>query len=83
MQSPEKDRADDLTFSSDLPAGWTVAAPRETDAEELTALLRRHEKGGRGWPASGEDDVLVEVSAEGQAVRQNIVLRDRNDVIRG
>ena len=83
MQSPEKDRADDLTFSSDLPAGWTVATPRESDADELAALLRRHEKGGRGWPGAGEDDVLVEISAEGQTVRQNIALRDRGDVIRG
>ena len=83
MQTPEKDRADDITFSSDLPTGWSVSIPSDDDVAELTALMRRHEKRARGWAGAGADDVLVEVSVEGQSVRQNIVLRDRDGVIRG
>ena len=49
--------------SAALPDGWSAGAPVEADAPELTALLRRHEKRGRGWAAASEDDLLVEVSA--------------------
>ncbi|MEP7090205.1 MAG: N-acetyltransferase [Nocardioidaceae bacterium] len=67
----------------DLPRGWTVAAPAAEDATELTELLRRHEKRGRGWAGSSEDDLLVEVSARGSLTRENVVLRDDARVIRG
>src|SRR5690606_30063428 len=36
----------------------------------------------RGWPASGEDDVLVEVSERGLAMRENLVVRDPEGHIR-
>ncbi len=66
-----------------LPDGWTSARPDEDDAGELTDLLRRHEKRGRGWPGASEDDLLVEVSARGYLTRENVVVRDGDDVIRG
>ena len=77
------DRSDDFTFSSDLPAGWSVSTPDEADAGDLTELLRRHEKHARGWASSSEEDILVEVSAKGAALRENIVLRDARGVLRG
>ncbi len=83
MISPSKDRSDDPTYLSDLPAGWTVGTPDESDAPELAELLRRHEKHARGWASSSEDDVLVEISAAGSMVRENLVLVDADGVIRG
>ncbi len=78
-----KDESRDLIYTPELPDGWRASAPDEADAAELTALLRRHEEHGRGWPGASEDDVLVEVSARGYLTRDNIVLRDPEGAIRG
>ena len=75
----ESDPADALPDDPGLPAGWVVEAPDGDDAatvDRLTELLRDHERAGRGWAASGEDDVRVEVSERGLAMRENIVVRD-------
>ncbi|MGZ4436435.1 MAG: GNAT family N-acetyltransferase [Nocardioidaceae bacterium] len=72
-----------VVTAEDLPSGWTVGAPDETDAAELTDLLRAHERSGRGWAGASEDDLLVEVSARGYMTRENVVLRDGEGVIRG
>jgi GNAT superfamily N-acetyltransferase len=48
----------------------------------LTELLRAHERQGRGWAASGKEDVLVEVSAHGLRTRENVVVRDEAGQIR-
>ena len=66
-----------------LPEGWSAQRPDEDDAAELTELLRRHEKRGRGWAGASEDDLLVEVSAQGYLTRENIILRDGDGRIRG
>jgi GNAT superfamily N-acetyltransferase len=64
-----------------LPADWSVDVPDpDADLERLTALLRDHERHGRGWPGADEDDVLVEVT--GLATRQNVVIRDGAGLIR-
>ncbi|MGN6131848.1 MAG: GNAT family N-acetyltransferase [Nocardioidaceae bacterium] len=78
-----KDESRDLIYTPELPDGWTASAPDESDAAELTQLLRRHEEHGRGWPGATEDDLLVEVSVRGYLTRDNIVLRDAEGVIRG
>jgi ribosomal protein S18 acetylase RimI-like enzyme len=65
------------------PDGWSVEEPDETDALELTRLLRAHERHARGWAGASEDDVLVEVSSRGYLTRDNIVLRDPDGRIRG
>lgn len=83
MISTGEDRKDANLPELDLPDGWSAAVPDEDDAAELTALLRRHEEVGRGWPGSTKDDVLVEVGAKGQIVRENVVLRDPEGKIRG
>jgi mycothiol synthase len=67
----------------ELPPGWTACPPDESDAAELTELLRRHEEQGRGWAGATEDDLLVEVSPRGYQTRENIVLRDPDGKIRG
>jgi ribosomal protein S18 acetylase RimI-like enzyme len=82
VTSPSLNRSDDPSYLSDLPGGWSVGTPDESDAAELTALLRRHEKRARGWASAGEDDVLVEISEAGAAVRQNIALKDPAGAIR-
>ncbi len=64
-----------------LPAGWTIETPDPSDRftlARLTQLLRDHERSGRGWAASGVDDVLVEVSEAGLRTRENVVVRDRD-----
>ena len=81
----ESDPSDALPDDPGLPEGWTAEAPDGTDAatvERLTALLRAHERAGRGWAGSGEDDVLVEVSEHGLAMRENLVVRDPDGEIR-
>ncbi len=75
--------SEDPTYTSDLPAGWSATTPDEADAAELAELLRRHEKHARGWASASEDDILVEVSAKGAMVRDNIMLRDDKGVARG
>ncbi|RYB95744.1 GNAT family N-acetyltransferase [Nocardioides oleivorans] len=68
-----------------LPAGWHADAPDGADratVERLTELLRGHERAGRGWAGAGEDDVLVEVSDHGLAMRENLVVRDPDGRIR-
>ncbi|HJR38873.1 MAG TPA: hypothetical protein VJ819_10880, partial [Nocardioidaceae bacterium] len=83
MISTSEDRSDEPTYTSDLPAGWSVSTPTEADAGELTELLRRHEKHARGSASSSEDDVLVEISAAGSMVRENLIVRDDHGVVRG
>jgi ribosomal protein S18 acetylase RimI-like enzyme len=69
---------------SGLPTGWTVGTPDPADrfdVARLTHLLRAHERHGRGWAGAGVDDVLVEVSEHGLAMRENVVIRDeRGDI---
>ncbi|HET9422045.1 MAG TPA: GNAT family N-acetyltransferase [Nocardioides sp.] len=68
-----------------LPAGWEIGTPDPTDrfdVARLTRLLRAHESHGRGWPGSGVDDVLVEVSEQGLRTRENVVVRDDKGEIR-
>ena len=75
----ESDPDDVLGESPGLPAGWEVGTPDPADRFDvagLTRLLRAHERHGRGWAASGVDDVLVEVSEHGLRMRENVVVRD-------
>jgi ribosomal protein S18 acetylase RimI-like enzyme len=75
----ESDPADALPDDPGLPAGWTAETPDGADpatVERLTELLRAHERAGRGWAGSGQDEVLVEVSERGLAMRENVVVRD-------
>jgi ribosomal protein S18 acetylase RimI-like enzyme len=75
----ESDPTDALPEDPGLPAGWSADSPDGDDpatVERLTELLRGHERAGRGWAGSGEDEVLVEVSERGLAMRENLVVRD-------
>jgi ribosomal protein S18 acetylase RimI-like enzyme len=75
----ESDPVDALPEDPGLPAGWVAETPDGDDAatvERLAELLRDHERAGRGWPGSGEDEVRVEVSERGVAMRENLVVRD-------
>ena len=68
-----------------LPGGWQIGTPDPADrfdVARLTQLLRAHESHGRGWPGSGVDDVLVEVSEQGLLTRENLVVRDDQAEIR-
>jgi ribosomal protein S18 acetylase RimI-like enzyme len=81
----ESDPVDVLGHRHDLPDGWTVEAPDPGDdavVARLAELLRAHERHGRGWAASGVDDVLVEVSERGLRTRENLVVRDPDGEIR-
>ena len=76
---------DQLVEQHPLPPGWTVGVPDPADrfdVARLTHLLRAHERHGRGWAASGVDDVLVEVSEHGLRTRENVVVRDADGEIR-
>jgi ribosomal protein S18 acetylase RimI-like enzyme len=64
-----------------LPHDWAVDVPDPArDVDRLTALLREHERAGRGWPGSDRDDVLVEIS--GRRTRQGVVVRDGAGLVR-
>ena len=50
VTSSSTDRFDDPSYLSDLPGGWSVGTPDETDAAELAALLRgTRSTGAAGW----------------------------------
>lgn len=79
----ESDPTEALPEDPGLPAGWEAGLVDGNDAaqvERLTALLREHEHAGRGWASGSEDDVLVEVT--GLVMRENLVVRDPEGVIR-
>lgn len=81
----ESDPTEVLPDDPGLPEGWVADAPDGADpvtVTRLTELLRAHESAGRGWPGSGVDDVLVEVSEHGLSMRENLVVRDPDGVIR-
>ena len=81
----ESDPAEVLPDDPVLPAGWSAETPDGSDeptVARLAELLRGHERAGRGWAGSDEDDVLVEVSQHGLAMRENIVVRDPEGIIR-
>lgn len=81
----ESDPVEVLGTDDPLPTGWTVGLPDPADrfdVARLTQLLRGHEREGRGWAASGVDDVLVEVSEHGLRMRENVVVRDPGGEIR-
>lgn len=81
----ESDPADALPEDPGLPEGWYADTPDGSDpatVARLTELLRAHERAGRGWAASGEEEVLVEVSEHGLAMRENLVVRDVEGRIR-
>ena len=81
----ESDPADALPEDLGLPDGWVAGTPDRDDratVERLTELLRDHERAGRGWAGSTEDEVLVEVSERGAVMRENLVVRDPDGRIR-
>lgn len=81
----ESDPAGLLPDDPGLPEGWVAGTPDGSDpatVEQLTELLRAHERAGRGGAGSSEDDVLVEVSDHGSATRENLVVRDPEGRIR-
>jgi hypothetical protein len=81
----ESDPTEVLPDDPGLPEGWEVAGVDGTDEGQvlrLTALLRAHESEGRGWAGASEDDVLVEVSERGLAMRENVVVVDGAGQIR-
>ena len=74
-----------LADSGHLMDGWRVETPDPSDRftiARLTALLREHERAGRGWAGASVDDVLVEVSERGLRMRENVVVRDPDGEIR-
>jgi ribosomal protein S18 acetylase RimI-like enzyme len=80
----ESDPSDALPDDPGLPEGWSAQTPDGADpatVARLTELLRAHERAGRGWAGSGEDEVLVEVSERGLAMRENLVVRDPEGTI--
>ena len=61
-----------------LPPGWEIGTPDPADrfdVARLTQLLRAHERHGRGWAASGVDDVMVEVSEHGLRMREKMTVQ--------
>ena len=81
----ESDPDDALPEDPGLPDGWVAETPDGADpatVARLAELLRGHERAGRGWAGSGEDEVRVEVSEHGLAMRENLVVRDADGLVR-
>ncbi|MGB3859051.1 MAG: GNAT family N-acetyltransferase [Ornithinimicrobium sp.] len=72
--SPESPK--DGTALPDLPSGWTAYTPAEADLEDLTRLLRRHEREARGFPGADSENVASEVTGRGARTRTHMLLRD-------
>ncbi|MGB3829254.1 MAG: GNAT family N-acetyltransferase [Ornithinimicrobium sp.] len=66
----------------DLPPGWTAYTPSETDLEDLTRLLRRHEREARGFPGADSENVAAEVTGRGARTRTHMLVRDDDGVAR-
>jgi ribosomal protein S18 acetylase RimI-like enzyme len=82
--TPTTDEAAPLRdLAAALPAGWSADTPGEADAPELTALLRRHQEAGRGWPGATEADLLVEISPKDGETRENVVIRGEDGAVLG
>lgn len=66
-----------------LPEGWRLDVPDVASADDVTALtrlLRDHERHGRGWASASAADVEVEIA--GLRTRENLVVRDAEDLPR-
>ncbi|MBZ5734854.1 GNAT family N-acetyltransferase [Nocardioides sp. TRM66260-LWL] len=66
-----------------LPEGWRLDVPDVASADDvaaLTRLLRDHERHGRGWASASAADVEVEIA--GLRTRENLVVRDAEDLVR-
>ncbi len=79
--TPRIDPAD--TAADQVGEGWTARTPTPDDVEALAELARAHEQRARGWSSTGEEDVLLEVSAQGYLTRENVVLADGAGTLRG
>jgi ribosomal protein S18 acetylase RimI-like enzyme len=66
-----------------LPDGWSATQPGDTDASELTELLRRHEEHARGWAGATEAEVRAQLSGPAAGPRAHLVVRDPDGVLRG
>ncbi len=78
----ESDPAEVLPDDPGLPIGWragTIDGDDPAQVERLTAMLRAHERAGRGWASGSEEDILVEL--QGLEMRANVVVRDEAGVI--
>ena len=63
----ESDPTDALPEDPGLPAGWSADSPDGDDpatVERLTELLRGHERAGRGWAGSGEEETMKPKAAD-------------------
>lgn len=76
----ESDAAQELPS---LPPGWTAYTPGEADSEDLTRLLRRHEREARGFPGADSENVAAEVTGRGARTRTHMMLRDEDGLARG
>ncbi len=59
-----------------LPAGWVEYTPEAGDVDDLTALLRRHEREARGFPGADSENVSAEVTGRGARTRTHLMMRD-------
>jgi len=65
-----------------LPNGWTEYTPEAVDIDDLTALLRRHEREARGFPGADSENVSAEVTGRGARTRTHVMMRDRDGTAR-
>ncbi len=61
--------------SLDLPAGWAAREPVAADADDLHALVVRHERAARGGTSSSVEAVRVDVTGAGAGTRRHLVLQ--------
>lgn len=76
LEPPDSHNITDLPGLPDLPPGWTAYTPAETDVEDLTRLLRRHEREARGFPGADSENVASEVTGRGARTRTHMLVRD-------
>ncbi|MGZ5368173.1 MAG: GNAT family N-acetyltransferase [Aeromicrobium sp.] len=66
-----------------VPDGWTTAVPDESDVEDLTKLLHRHETAAIGSSGASAEAVGADVSGKNEVACAHLMVRDANGRARG
>lgn len=69
--------AEDVDIAA-LPAPYTAARPRTSDAAEVAALLARHEERAKGSSSASEASVLISLTGVGSWTRRQVLVRERS-----
>lgn len=66
-----------------VPEGWSATVPDESDVEDLTRLLHRHETTAIGSSGASAESVGADVAGKNEKACANMMVRDNHGLVRG